>query len=243
MSNFRNEDLLISTSEYIVAYLDLLGVTTRMKSNKVLQNSNMFKLHSLYDSVKNLAKNLSIDKDNNIIIKIFSDNIIIAKKITDLSFIDICFLFTCVSFFQLCSVSKSISWLVRGGITIGDLFIDDTMVWGEALLKAYELENKTAVFPRIIIDDKIIPNISEHEQLRDYIKQDNDNLYFLNYLNHEKHINDLSLKLGFDNMKNEINREYNERIYQNFCWHMNYVNEVLEKKLPNRDKKNTLTID
>lgn len=52
------------------------------------------------------------------------------------------------------SVSNSVGWLVRGGITIGDFYIDDMFVWGAALVKAYELEEKIAVYPRVILDEK-----------------------------------------------------------------------------------------
>ena len=43
-------------------------------------------------------------------------------------------------------------WLLRGGISIGQLLIDDVMVWGETLLKSYYLEDKIANYPRIISD-------------------------------------------------------------------------------------------
>lgn len=49
----------------------------------------------------------------------------------------------CAGHLQELTVNNSVGWLLRGGIAIGQLFIDDVMVWGDALLKAYYLENKT----------------------------------------------------------------------------------------------------
>lgn len=43
-------------------------------------------------------------------------------------------------------------FLFRGGITSGLLYHRDSLVFGPALLKAYELESKCALYPRIILD-------------------------------------------------------------------------------------------
>ena len=49
--------------------------------------------------------------------------------------------------------------LLRGGITLGDLFIDDTFVWGAALLAAYNIESSIALYPRVIIDDSLLKRL------------------------------------------------------------------------------------
>lgn len=53
--------------------------------------------------------------------------------------------------------------LVRGAISFGELFSDDThnIVVGPGLINAYRLEAK-AIYPRIIIDRKIIPLLYEN---------------------------------------------------------------------------------
>ncbi len=42
--------------------------------------------------------------------------------------------------------------LLRGGIAVGKLYHDSDVVYGPGLVKAYELENKFSIYPRIIID-------------------------------------------------------------------------------------------
>lgn len=42
--------------------------------------------------------------------------------------------------------------LLRGGITIGDLYHDGSIVYGSAMNEAYLLESKKAKYPRIIAD-------------------------------------------------------------------------------------------
>jgi len=49
--------------------------------------------------------------------------------------------------FACSAVGDYVGWLFRGGITIGEFYINDTIVWGLALLRAYELEEKIANYP------------------------------------------------------------------------------------------------
>lgn len=111
------------TDEYIVAYIDLLGVTNRInsKDNQLAMN----KLYNLYTFSVNLTKEIQIKENKNIQFKIFSDNIIIAKKLsteTSQRSRDIHSLLMCAGHFQELSTSDSIGWLLRGGISIGQLF-------------------------------------------------------------------------------------------------------------------------
>jgi len=42
--------------------------------------------------------------------------------------------------------------LLRGGIAVGKIYHDNEIVYGPGLVKAYELENKIAVYPRIVME-------------------------------------------------------------------------------------------
>ncbi|WP_217558870.1 hypothetical protein [Paenibacillus sp. GbtcB18] len=220
------------TSQHIVAYLDILGIAARMKQGYEQQKLAMNKLHNLYTFSMDISKKIDMVGYNDIQFKIFSDNIIIVKKLSEQSdkrLLDIKVLLNCVSNFQCLAAKDSVGWLVRGGISIGELFIDETMVWGEALLRAYDLESNSAIYPRILLDPSVISNIAFDKELTDYTQKDFDNLYFLNYL-HIQHFGGQFLKNGFQMMLDELNGSYSARIYQKLCWHMNYVNRALEKK-------------
>lgn len=43
-------------------------------------------------------------------------------------------------------------FLLRGGVTVGDIYHRESIVFGPAFLKAHELENRCAIYPRIILD-------------------------------------------------------------------------------------------
>jgi hypothetical protein len=67
-------------------------------------------------------------------------------------------------------------FLLRGGITIGDIVHDDEVVFGPGLNRAYELESQVARMPRIILDPDLI---SEFGDLTD-IAIEEDGFCFLN---------------------------------------------------------------
>lgn len=223
---------------YIVAYLDLLGVTNRINS-KEQQKLEMNKLHNLYTFSMNTTKEIQIEENKDIKFKIFSDNIIIAKKLSsekEQRVRDIRSLLMCTGHFQELAASDSVGWMLRGGITIGELFIDDVMVWGEALVKAYYLEDKVANYPRVIIDDNVLKEVEGCEQLADYIRRDFDDLHFLNYLCDCYYCGQMLMD-GFEIMKAEIGSKFDEKTKQKFSWHMKYINAELDIKNQKKDKK------
>jgi hypothetical protein len=138
-----------------------------------------------------------------------------------------------------------VGWLVRGGITIGELFIDNLMVWGSALLRAYELESHIAIYPRIVIDQFVLPELENNKKVTDYLSSDFDGVTFLNYM-HIWHFAGEIVKNGFEKMKYEVietNGSYPDKIHQKLHWHMNYINCELDKKNELRDNKYRLTLD
>ncbi len=58
--------------------------------------------------------------------------------------------------------------LVRGGIAKGQLIHDRTMVVGPAMVEAYHLESKKAIYPRIIIEKELKEQIDAN--VEEYIK-------------------------------------------------------------------------
>lgn len=231
------------TGTYIVAYIDLLGFSNKIKAAD--QQLAMNKLHNLYTFSIDLTKDIQIDENKDIQFKIFSDNIIIAKKLSNEIFQrkrDIKSLLMCAGHFQELAASDSVGWLLRGGISIGQLFIDDAMVWGEALLKSYYLEDKIANYPRIIIEKKVVNEIKQDSQLCEFIRKDFDNLYFLNFLNNCYFCGQMLMN-GFKKMQKEVGKGIDEKTYQKFCWHMNFVNSELDRKNDKKDRKYRLSMD
>ena len=87
-------------------------------------------------------------------------------------------------------------FLVRGAVTIGKVYSESNMIFGDALVRAYELESTLAVYPRIVIDPEVLRTFEQthllkkdthdHETERPYIRsllaKGSDGIYFVDYL-------------------------------------------------------------
>ena len=85
--------------------------------------------------------------------------------------------------------------IIRGGVSIGDIYISSGRVFGPGLIRAHELENKYALYPRIIIDPILIIKYKNEKLLKagwhkieeelkffeDLIKQGDDGVWFVDY--------------------------------------------------------------
>jgi hypothetical protein len=87
----------------------------------------------------------------NIAVSTFSDNVVISQPICS----DTVALIAHMAITQIASSMKG--FLLRGGITIGDIVHDDEAVFGPGLNRAYELESKVAKYPRFVVDAEALP--------------------------------------------------------------------------------------
>jgi hypothetical protein len=175
----------LKTSKYVVAYIDFLGVKRMIEEDQ--DGSLLVQFWVLCSAaIERCKKICGDDTDNTVEVKMFSDNVIFCKKVIGDNSKDevkaIAHISVTASYFQYFAFDY-LGLLVRGGISIGQLYIDPLMVWGQALLNAYNIENKIALYPRIVFDPyyassdigKVVIN------RRPFIK-DSDGLYYVDYL-------------------------------------------------------------
>jgi hypothetical protein len=73
--------------------------------------------------------------------------------------------------------------LLRGAITVGDIFIDGHHIFGPGLVDGYLLERDLAVFPRIIIHDELLKKLGGiKEEMPGSWKIGDDGIWFVDYL-------------------------------------------------------------
>ena len=175
------------TQPHFVAYLDLLAGKHLIKAE---EDESLNRMHSLLQ----VAKDSGAHNANAIFpkckIKIFSDNIIIACRLTgdpakDYSRIHSAFML--VSAIQIVGL-EMYHYLFRGAATVGNLFIDSVMVWGSALVRATDMESAISVYPRVIVDDGLLELLAADrdagENLSKYsLARDTDGRWYLDYLN------------------------------------------------------------
>lgn len=76
------------------------------------------------------------------------------------------------------------SMLIRGGVTYGQLYHKNDICVGPALIKAYELESKEAIYPRVILDPELLKDRRYKRIIRRwpcYLEQYKDNYYFVTH--------------------------------------------------------------
>ena len=173
--DLRNPQTNYNTSIHCVAYLDILGGKNKIcadKDNTFLNVLNMF----FQDAVK--ETNLSFRKET-IFTKIFSDNILLSMEIENndnqakekfSSFLNL----TANVVLEVLRYG----FLMRGAITIGDFFHNDILVYGKALVDAVEMEEKIAIFPRIIAQKEVQQLVPQN------FTESSDGLYIFKYLDY-----------------------------------------------------------
>ena len=218
-----------SFDQYIIAYIDFLGIKERMKKKNSYESLHFLK--ALLEGVKKKATFIqSINAIDNFSIKVFSDNIVIAQKIQPdnvsdqiISILNLVSLLQFEAFFQF-------DFPLRGGITIGDLFIDDSVVWGTGLIEAYQIESRLANYPRVIVSQKIIDEYEGCQEtsinLFAMIKQDMDGYWFVDYLMAAPNIQLIPRISASLAHKASLHAHENDRVKQKINWIISYFNSL-----------------
>lgn len=170
------EDISYQTG--IVAFIDILGFKEIVKKSE--RSPRLLK--TIYDSLGFLKTRELPEKWNLQLVEIeedaqkrdiidfdisdrtyssaFSDSIVVSVKIDDKNIhATLSTLLANISFVGSKFIMDGI--LIRGGITIGKIIHTETgIVFGQGLIDAYNLETRSAKFPRIILSDKLISKLN-----------------------------------------------------------------------------------
>lgn len=214
----------ISCNKYIVAVIDILGAKKLIMSMN--QNSSLQDMHFVYDFLLLLQNN---KKDFNI--KIYSDNVVIAQLIQEeqdeiLLSTSIHNLFKCVAEYQWHLLN--LGYLSRGGVALGDFYIDETIVWGKALVQAHEMEEKRAVFPRVLIHEDIINLYSRISDETSMVIKDTDGFYFIDYLTYNLDCELSKFPYILDMIKKQANTIQDAHIKEKYEWYEKYHQKIFD---------------
>jgi hypothetical protein len=181
--------------EQFTAFVDFLGFsevskgtddTTRLKVLSLLQSLSA--LRGEFD-IKSIAKetgNVSYIKPA---ISTFSDHIVVSFPLQPIysemgSDEHIGAFFIVTQFMQLltriAAAALRIGFLIRGGATIGKLYHTRGVVFGEALIDAFQIESRTSIYPRVVLSQQITRRPMWIENQNGIVKG-NDGLYHFDY--------------------------------------------------------------
>lgn len=221
------------TTKSIVAFIDVLGSTEAIMRDV---DKSLQMMHDAYSEAIKLFESLFEDgKRIKPRVKIFSDNIVVSvSREGESGHGAFCAIVMISAIIQVQFLKHG--FLTRGGIASGSFFVDDMMVWDTALVKAHNLENNLAIYPRIIVDPELIGDLKLADpncifvKCKEWIEQDTDSFFMINYLNKyllNKEIFIIKLMgLAEDNIV-RYNGEGKMKACQKWLWFSNYIKEKL----------------
>ena len=209
------------TSNHIIAYLDILGVKDMICNDTnfdFLNHLNMF----MEDAIEESGGGI-FPKEEEIYIKIFSDNILLAIELKE----DdkqrehkIVILFNTVA--NIYNEILRYGYLMRGAIVEGEFFHNEIIVYGKGLVEAVHLEEKEADVPRILVRVKVSESNSYY-----YLMQDKDGEFFLNVFHLCNIFDDVAFKINLLGMLKK--HKNNEKIKEKIIWMITYFNSWFTK--------------
>lgn len=163
-------DDLIETEPRIVCFMDILGFSDYINQYDLDITSTVLQdIKASFDLAKKHLLDHKTPQNENTIkylkYQTFSDNVCISMPFFDnendfLSNFTV--LISYVKGFQSIMMAKG--FFTRGGISIGSYYADNNIIFSTGLVKAYLLESKKAIYPRIIIDKEIINKLNNYDQ-------------------------------------------------------------------------------
>lgn len=245
----NNNPYLHKSSKNLVksfcVFVDVLGYSSEIlefsKEGKQLEHFEKF-----YTTFLKATETIRDLQQPTIQTKIFSDNILIGAPINGL-FDDETQLGTLAMFLKYLQLDLTLEgYFLRGGWTIGDLFIDENIAYGDGLISSYNLE-QTTNFPRIEVSAEIEPLIRKHFEYYDdpshtlqntYLIKNNDRIC-INYLKGLTEYGDFGLEVDTKNLGKHKElvesrlKDFNSipRIRNKYEWSAEYHNYFVDEFL------------
>lgn len=171
----------------VVAFVDILGYRDLVDcAAKAFKSQEL--LDRLHGALRKARKHVDPDNLDFCAVRAFTDNIVIGHPIFDDAEGELGFACYTLSYFQMTMSMEG--FFVRGGIAIGDLYMDDIAVYGSGLIEAYNAETGLARDPRIVLAPSAREAVKKyleyyggaHAPQNRYILKDTDGQYFLDYM-------------------------------------------------------------
>ena len=180
----------IKPTKHIIAYIDFLGTQEKIKND--VDHKHLMFLKSLYDYIEQqVAKKNKSNQANHFLkeikIRSFSDNILFAVSTNTTDMLVTCALDEVIMIcaeIQLRALKEGI--LTRGGITVGEIFVNKNFAYGKGLLDVLTMEEEIAHFPRIILNNSLEDKYQKYFSKNTRTVLDSDNIRYINFYETKK---------------------------------------------------------
>lgn len=174
---------------YYLAYFDVLGYKAFFNEEESDHQKFLKDILGTLDYVKSQVNEFS-SFSSRIGLRVYSDNFLLYikeegqdKVIED--FNALAALTSVVALIQV-KILAQYRILLRGGITKGEFYVDENIIFGKGLIQAVEIESNKAIYPRVAIDVDSFCLKNYDSLWKSLIKKDDDGIYFVDYfsINH-----------------------------------------------------------
>lgn len=203
-------------TECFVAAVDILGFSQYVRSHKFEY------VRDLLNDIKNFS-DLLLKHPNHIFTKemldtvtvnIISDTIVIAVPTSTKTSLEILLLVINTVVFN---IYREYRVPCRGGISVGNFYVDDNIAFGDAYIAAHEFESNLAVYPRIIFPRSVYDvyyNLSTQEEINALYNlmliEEEDELFICDYIG-------FSIgRIAHDVVYGVISKDYAEAVFEDF---------------------------
>ena len=204
---------MINYENRVVLFLDILGFksiidkTCNSSGEDIPENIN-----ELYNVLNSMTEDFVInEKRTSKIVTQFSDSIVISFKEDEKEGIFI--LFEEIQNLIVKLLSKRI--ICRGAISYGKLIHNKDMIFGPALVDAYETETKAAMYPRVILDKSIVDIGRKYRSYKGKMFDDKTANNVLEYLTTQNLSKDTDEKYYIDYFASVVRNNNNSELIKN----------------------------
>ncbi|MGF6234739.1 hypothetical protein ABIE02_000844 [Leclercia sp. 1548] len=213
----------MNVASYYVAFIDILGfkdIVEQEKSNQ-FDKGLLTKLYACHLQCGEIFKEFHID------IVQFSDSIVISKPFSVDSFEQF---IKAVSSYQKMLLKSG--FLCRGGIALNKHYSDSGFIFSPALIEAYNVESKKAIYPRIVISEDLMELLFPTKNIPEFLCKEYDGLYFVNYVSNEM---DEESRESLENLISSCISSKNPSIAQKGIWLAGYFDIIFQaSRCPSR---------
>lgn len=169
----------------IIFFIDFLGFKEVVASTEH-DPAELTRLVAALNAIGSVGDDKIFDSQQ---VSQFSDSVVMSYRVDEQSGV-----FWMVNEIALAVISLAErGFLLRGAVTLGDLYHTPRHVVGPAMVRAYEMESRVARYPRVIVDPAIVDLAGQHPSndhspddeegyVRKFIAEDADGQLFIDYI-------------------------------------------------------------
>lgn len=203
---------------HFVAFLDILGFKALV--DKEVRTGSGEYLEKLLRCHQKCAEIFKPDPTLSIIQ--FSDSIVISRPYDATQFIPFV---TSIAEYQRYLLDEQL--LCRGGVAVNQHFTNGNFTFSAGLIDAYDVESKSARYPRVVIAPDVIDLIYPNGIPSIEIVKEDDGLHFIDYIGVTKNRQPLLLKSSIRDVVSSLKSSEIPSIREKGIWLANYSDAIL----------------